>query len=61
MKELYQKIQELVLENYQGTLDSKTLDIVTIAVMALYIKNPEMVKERIPSILKKLDILAGNE
>ena len=61
MKELYQKIQELVLENYQGTLDSKTLDIVTIAVMALYIKNPEMVKERIPNILKKLDILAGNE
>ena len=53
MKELYQKIQELVLENYQGTLDSKTLDIVTIAVMALYIKNPEMVKERIPNILKK--------
>lgn len=61
MKELYTKIQELVLENYQGTLDNETLDIVTIAVMALYIKNPEMVLERIPNILKRLDILAGKE
>ena len=61
MKELYQKIQELVLEIYQGSLDSKTLDIVTIAVMALYVKNPEMVLERMPNILKRLDILAGKE
>ena len=61
MKELYTKIQELILENYQGTLDSETLDIVTIAVMALYVKNPEMVLERMPSILNRLDILAGKE
>lgn len=61
MKELYTKIKELVLENYQGTLDNETLDIVTIAVMALYVKNPEMVLERMPNILKRLDILAGKE
>ena len=61
MKELYNKIQELILENYQGTLDNETLDIITIAVMALYIKNPEMVLERMPNILKRLDILAGKE
>lgn len=61
MKELYTKIQELVLENYQGTLDSETLEIVTIAVMALYVKNPKMVLERMPNILKRLDILAGKE
>ena len=52
MKELYNKIQELILENYQGTLDNETLDIITIAVMALYVKNPEMVLERMPNILK---------
>lgn len=61
MKELYNKIQELILENYQGTLDSETLDTITIAVMALYVKNPEMVLERMPNILKRLDILAGKE
>ena len=61
MKELYNKIQELILENYQGTLESETLDIITIAVMALYVKNPEMVLVRMPNILKRFDILAGKE
>ena len=61
MRELYNKIQGLILENYQGTLDKETLDIITIAVMALYVKNPEMVLERMPNILNRLDILAGKE
>lgn len=61
MKELYDKIKELVLENYHGVLDKETLDIIVIAVMALYMKNPQMVLERMPKILNKIDILAGKE
>lgn len=61
MKELYNKIKELVITNYKGTLDEETLEIITIAVMALYLKNPEMVKERMPKILNKIDIKAGKE
>ena len=61
MKELYGKVQELILNNYKGTLDNETLDILTVSIMALYVKNPEMVKERMPIILNKIDILAGKE
>ena len=60
MKELYTEIQKLIINNYKGTLNDEILDLITVAVMALYIKNPKMTLEKLPKVLNKIDILAGD-
>lgn len=60
MKELYTEIQKLIINNYKGTLNEEILDLITVAVMALYIKNPKMTLEKLPKVLNKIDILAGD-
>ena len=61
MKDLYLELRKIIQENYNGELDSQTLDIITAASLAIYIKYPEMVSRKLPIILNKISILAGND
>lgn len=61
MKDLYIKIKELICDNYKGTLTDTTLDIITVSIMALYIQSPEIIINKMPTILNKIDIIAGDD
>ena len=61
MKDLYIKIKELINDNYKGTLTDTTLDIITVSIMALYIQSPEIIINKMPTILNKIDIIAGDD
>ena len=61
MKELYDSMKRLILDNYSLELSETTLDILTVASMALFVKNSELTMERLPKILSKLEIIFGNK
>lgn len=61
MKDLYLKLRDIICENYVGELDNEALDIITVSSLALFMKNPELTLEKLPSIFNKLVIFAGDD
>lgn len=56
MKKLYDSAKQIILNNYNGELSDVALDILSTSVMALFIKDEALSKERLPGILQKLEI-----
>ena len=61
MKKTYKNIKTYILNNYNQEIDEKVLDILTISIMSLFIRFPEITKERIPYILNKLEIFYSDK
>lgn len=61
MKELYDSMKTLILDNYSLELSDTTLDILTVASMALFVKNGELTMKRLPKILSKIEIVFGDK
>lgn len=61
MKELYESTKQFILNNYKGTLNEETLDILTVSVMSLFINLGEVAKTRFPEVFDKLDIHFGDK
>ena len=61
MKELYDATRLVILSNYGSELNEAVLDVITVACLSLFIKDLELTKERLPDILKKIDIIFGEE
>lgn len=61
LKELYESTKQFILKNYGRELDSETLDILTVSVMSLFIRFPEVSNAKFPEIFSKLDIHFGNK
>lgn len=61
MKELYDAAQQLILNNYKDELEPLVLDILTISVMALLLRNEKLTIERLPKILNDVTIYAEDK
>lgn len=61
LKQLYENAKSFILNNYNGNVDDKTLDILTVSIMSLYIRFPEVTRDKLPSILNKLEIFFDNK
>lgn len=61
MEQLYKNTKLLILNNYNGEFDEKTLDMLTVSVMSLFIRFPEVTKDKIPNILNRLKIFFENK
>ena len=61
MKVLYEKWKQIIINNYNGVLDDETLDLFTVASLALYMKNQELVMKKLPEVFNKVDILSGEK
>jgi len=61
LKKAYENTKTYILNNYNKEIDEKILDILTISIMSLFIRFPEITKERIPYILNKLEIFYSNK
>lgn len=58
MEKLINSYKKLILDNYQGELDDRVLDIMSIAVMTLYLKDAKLAEEKLPSILQNIIVYA---
>lgn len=58
MKEILNSSRQLVIDNYRGDLSEEVLDIVSVAVMALFLKDQEMAQRKLPNILQNITIYA---
>ena len=61
MKELYNAAQQLILNNYKEELEPLVLDILTISVMSLLLRNEKLTIERLPRILNEITIYAEDK
>ena len=61
MKELYEKTKEFIQENYNNELNEETLDILTVAIMAINCRLGDVSLKKLPSILKRLEIHFGDK
>lgn len=61
LKELYDKTKLFILNNYKGKLEEETLDILTVSIMSLFIRFPEVTKEKLPNVLDKIEIFFENK
>ena len=61
MEEMLNLCRQIVIDNYNGNLTDEVLDIVSVAVMALYLKDQDMAQKKIPGILQNLTIYADEK
>lgn len=61
MKKILNLCQRLILENYKGEITASTLEALSIAVMALYLRNEKLTLERLPKLLQNITIYAENK
>ena len=56
MDELFEKCKKLVLNNINGNLDKDTITALSTAILALYLTDGKIILEKMPTILRNLDI-----
>lgn len=61
MKELFESCQKLILDNYKGKIDDVSLEVMTISVMALVLRNEKRTLERLPQLLQKIEVYAEKD
>lgn len=61
MNELFDKCKSLILDNYRGKIDDTSLEAMTIAVMALCLRNEKRTLDRLPTLLQNIEIFAEND
>ena len=61
MNELLTSFRKMVLDNYTGELDNYILDSLSIAILGLHLKTPELVASKLPNILKDLTIFVDDK
>lgn len=57
MDEIFFKCRELLLNNIQSKLSNEAIDLLSISILALYLNDGEIILERMPKIIKNLDII----
>lgn len=60
MEKLLCSCKKLINDNYKDELDEDVLNILSVALLALYLKDPKMAEERLPGILQDLTIYTEN-
>lgn len=60
MEKLLNSCKKLINDNYKYDLDDDVLNVLSVAVLALYLKDEKMAEERLPGILQDLTIYAEN-
>ncbi len=58
MKELFESCKKLIIDNYKGNIDDVSLEAMTIAVMALCLRNEKRTLDKLPRILQTIEIFA---
>lgn len=61
MKELFENCKKLILDNYKGHINDSSLEAMTIAVMALCLKNEKRTLDKLPKILQNIEIFAEDK
>ena len=61
MKELFESCKKLILDNYKGHINDSSLEAMTIAVMALCLKNEKRTVDKLPKILQNIEIFAEDK
>lgn len=61
MQELFNCCQRLILDNYKGSIDDVSLEVMTIAVMALMLRDEKRTLERLPHLLQKIEVFAEKD
>lgn len=61
MKALFKNCQKLITDNYQGSIDEVSLEVLTIAVMALVLRNEKRALDRLPLLLQKIEVYAEKD
>lgn len=61
MQDLFKSCQKLITDNYIGNIDEVSLEVMTIAVMALVLRNEKRTLERLPELLKKIEVYAEKD
>lgn len=61
MQELFNSCQKLILDNYKGSIDDVSLEVMTIAVMALMLRGEKRTLERLPHLLQNIEVFAEKD
>ena len=61
MKELFESCKKLILDNYKGHINDSSLEAMTIAVMALCLRNEKRTLDKLPKILQNIEIFAEDK
>ena len=61
MKELFESCKKLILDNYKGHINDLSLEAMTIAVMALCLRNEKRTLDKLPKILQNIEIFAEDK
>lgn len=61
MQELFNSCQRLILDNYKGSIDDVSLEVMTIAVMALMLRDEKRTLEHLPHLLQKIEVFAEKD
>lgn len=56
MDKLFEKCKKLVLDNINSDITEEALTTLTTAILALYLTDGKIILEKMPNILKSLDI-----
>lgn len=57
MDKMFLKCRELLLGNTKSKLSDEAIDLLSISILALYLNDGEIILERMPEIIKNLDII----
>lgn len=61
MQELFNRCQTLITDNYKGSIDDVSLEVMTIAVMALVLRNEKRALMCLPELLRKIEVYAEKD
>lgn len=61
MDEMFLKCRQLLRDNIKGKLSDEAVDLLSISVSALYVNDGEMILERMPKIIRNLDLISIDE
>lgn len=61
MDEMFLKCRQLLRDNIKGKLSDEAVDLLSISVLALYLNDGEMILERMPKIIRNLDLINIDE
>lgn len=61
MDEMFLKCRQLLRDNIKGKLSDEAVDLLSISVLALYLNDGEMILERMPKIIRNLDLISIDE
>lgn len=57
MDEIFLKCRQLLLDNIKSKLSDEAIDLLSVSVLALYLNDGEMILERMPKIIRNLDLI----